>query len=602
MEKPNRRRVPTALLLAALWLHSAAAAPKKEPALAAAPPLPVEASVKVKRGESVEIPLRIYGKQHEALTYLIRVPPGHGKLSAPRVIEREISTVIYRPPADLAIVRDKFSFAVKSAAGVSAQVEVLISIFDEPARLAIPGRLDFPELLAGGTAVREFEIVNYGGGIAEGEIVVNAPWKIEGARHYRLGAAEKRAVKIFFAPVEGGSFEGEMSFSSHRENTTTVRGLARAPVAVAPAQLVLAHAAGEPVRAGAFVIANNTDEEKTVTLTGGARVLMQPEATLPAHGKATVIARTEAADVAPLAGEIRVAGGGYEARVAVQAAPVGAIFRASPQTIVFAPPEAKQPARAAFRVENIGGSPGAISVAIAEPFRAEPPSAELAAGESKTLALALPAGLRGRHRTWLTLAGGQQKIELRVEADLDALAPVRTRPAQLAAAAGTPAAPEPDAPEPDEPQARLPDWALEMLPVEGVAVREVKPAGALVSWPAALSDAAQFRVELRDLFVGEDGGLSWKWMEWRQAAIERQGDAVSARIAGLDPDQAYAARVLPLNASGEAGAQIFSVEFRTPPRAPILPKFNAMRACLVVLLLALGGILWLRQRERRAGV
>ena len=120
------------------------------------------------RGEPAEIALRIYGVKNEPLKYLIRAAPKYGKLTEPRVAEREVSVVTYMPPADLAITRDRFTYAVQNGAGVSAAVEVAITIVDQPPDLALPGALDFGTMLAGATAAKTLEIRNRGGGMAEG--------------------------------------------------------------------------------------------------------------------------------------------------------------------------------------------------------------------------------------------------------------------------------------------------------------------------------------------------------------------------------------------------------------------------------------------------
>jgi hypothetical protein len=89
-----------------------------------APPPPVPRTVRVARGGKAEIPLRIYGTRSQKLTFIIRAAPQHGKLSEPKQTDPEAATVTYAPPADLAITRDKFSYAVRSNEGVSGAVDI----------------------------------------------------------------------------------------------------------------------------------------------------------------------------------------------------------------------------------------------------------------------------------------------------------------------------------------------------------------------------------------------------------------------------------------------------------------------------------------------
>lgn len=158
-----------------------------------------------------------------------------------------------------------------------------------------------------------------------------------------------------------------------------------------------------------------------------------------------------------------------------------------------------------------------------------------------------------------------------------------------------------DEPEAGEVPARLSGRVLETLPVEGVRVREVEPASAVIEWPAKLADGSRFRVEVREVFTGEDEWPAWRWVEWRHAAIERTGDVFVAKLTGLAPARAQAFRVLPLNAAGQPGARIFGVEFVTPPKPNLSAWLTVERGILAALVLALVAILRLRQRGRTPG-
>ena len=64
-------------LTAAFISMTAPAAPKI--ALAPTPPQPVEQKVTVKRGGSVDIPLRIYGTRAQTLSWIIRLRAGRSE-------------------------------------------------------------------------------------------------------------------------------------------------------------------------------------------------------------------------------------------------------------------------------------------------------------------------------------------------------------------------------------------------------------------------------------------------------------------------------------------------------------------------------------------
>ena len=204
----------------------------------------MDLNLRIRREGKTEIPLRIYGKANEPLKYLIRVPPEHGRLSEPRPTEREVSVVIYEPPADLSITTDKFSYAVQNSLGVSGAVDVSITIVDDQPQLAFPDALDFGKIRAGATNYRMLEISNHGGLIATGEVIVDPPWKIVGKNGYRLHAGDVAVFKIIFAPDAGGSFEGVARFTSEPEHSTTLRGVAEAAISAKSGTWVLQQTPG----------------------------------------------------------------------------------------------------------------------------------------------------------------------------------------------------------------------------------------------------------------------------------------------------------------------------------------------------------------------
>src|SRR6478736_495607 len=176
------------IVIACLLLLAPAHAQRKQPKepVGIAPPQPVTLNVKIRREGKTEIPLRIHGMANEPLQYLIRVPPLHGKLSEPRATGRETAVSVYEPPADLNITTDRFFYAVKSAQGVSAPVEVAVTILDQPAQLTIPDQLEFATVRTGNSSSKLLEITNTGGSLAVGEVIVEAPWRLEGKPGYRL--------------------------------------------------------------------------------------------------------------------------------------------------------------------------------------------------------------------------------------------------------------------------------------------------------------------------------------------------------------------------------------------------------------------------------
>ena len=615
MQNPALRFILLAALCAAGALVGApplAGAERKKEPLPEAPPPAQPLAVKVPRGETAEIALRIYGRKNEPLKYLIRTPPKSGKLTEPKVVEREVSTVTYTPPADLAITRDRFSYAVQNGAGVSAAVDVVITIVDLPPQLALPGALDFAPMLAGATAAKTLEIGNRGGGLAEGQAEVEAPWKIEGSPKYRLAAGARAVFKIVFAPEKGGVFESAVRFTSQPETSVRVRGEALEAIAATPARLVLQNAAGDAVRAGAFELTNQTGEESRVTLNGGARLQVPAELTVPAHGKVSVPVQTAAGDVTALEGEVRVDAAGLTVRVLVRAARVGPLVRAVGGPVAFGRVDAGRAASASFELENFGGAEANVNWEIGAPFVMEQAAVVLAPGEKKTLVLRTPpAAAAGKYRAWLTAKVGEQKLEIPVEAELLAkavpAAALRPRVAVNRAAAESPRDQPTTAPEAaaEEPPAavELPrvvaDLRVELFRPEGAGLTRLTPTGATIEWPVALDAAARFRFESRRVVADSAGEMKVLWEEIPKAAVRREGGKNVAALSGLEPATAYGVRVVPLGSAGEAGPPLFTQFFVTPEGVNLRSKFTLLRVLFVFFAGCVGFILRQRWMARR---
>lgn len=582
---------------------------KKEP-LPEAPPPALPLAVKVPRGEPVEIALRIYGVKNQPLKYLIRTLPKSGRLTEPRVVDREVSTVMYTPPAELAITRDRFTYAVQNGAGVSAAVEVAITIVDQPPDLALPGALDFPSMLAGATAAKTLEIRNRGGGLAEGNADVEAPWKIEGPAKYRLGAGARAVFKVVFAPEKGGVFESAVRFTSQPESSVRVRGEAMEAVAAAPAKIELQPTAGEPVRAGTFELTNQTAEERRVTLSGGARLQVPAELTLPARGKVSVPVQTAADDVTALEGEVRVEAAGLTVRVPVRAARVGPLVRALRGPVTFGRVDAGKAASASFELENFGGAEADVSWEIGAPFAMEQASVRLAPGEKKTLTLRTqPAAAAARYRAWLLVKAGAQKLEIPVEAELVAKAAPAPAPRSVAsatrpAAAGVTESAEPE-PAPAEPPAPLPgvftDLHVDLKPVEGAGLRRIGTTSATLEWLAKLNTATRFRLEGRRIVTDPDGQMKVSWDEIPNVPVRREGERYSVTFHGLAPATGYGVRVVPLGPGGEAGPPVFTQYFETRSGTEWVPKLTLLRGLMAAFVVCVAFLLAQRwQRARRA--
>ncbi|MEP6667618.1 MAG: fibronectin type III domain-containing protein [Chthoniobacter sp.] len=570
----------------------------------AAPPQPVELNIKVRREGKTEIPLRIYGKAGEPLKYLIRVPPAHGRLSDPRATEREVSVVVYEPPADLGITTDKFSFAVQSAVGVSAAVEVAMTIVDQPPQLAIQDAIDFSTVRAGASNFRLLEISNHGGLIASGDVIVDPPWKIDGKAGYRLRNGDVAVFKIVFSPSVGGKFEGVARFTSEPEHSTTLRGVSESAITAEPAQWVLQQIPGDSTRSGNFELTNQLDEPRTLRLKTDARLKIPAQVTIPPHGRATIPVEASSQDAQAMDTEIQLEASDFSIAIPVRVPVLAAVFRATTPLVSFGRLAAGHPASARFQLENIGGTSGKVSWEIIPPFRVTENSATIQPGDKKEFPVEIESTVPGRYRTWLKLRAGDQSFDIPVEAEVAGAARSSTRMAGVPGSTATvdlSALPEPPEATPVVATPLIPfDWDMDPRVPSGVEVSQITPTSAIVEWPAVLSPAARFRVDMRQLKVDPDGRIETIWLQPTGIPIEARGKNYAAILTGLQPGEPWAVRIMTLPPSGEA-TRLFTVTFQTPPKTALLAQLPrpSLLQCLLVALLGLAawhGWQWWRRR------
>lgn len=589
VKKPSSSLVWLGVLSAAVLLAGttpgAAADGKKEP-LPEAPPPARPLIVKVPRGETIEIQMRTFGSRTEPLRYLIRTPPEHGRLTEPRRVNREVSAVTYTPPANAAVVRDRFSYAVQTSAGVSAAAEVAITIVDPVPELALPAGLDFSSVLVGTITTKALEITNRGGGVAEGRVTLDAPWKIEGPTQYRLAAGARAVFKVVFAPETAGDFATLLRVTSQPDASVTIHGEARAAIAVSPARIVLQPGATDPARSASFSLTNQTDGERPVALSAGPRLQVPPDLTIPAHGSVIVPVLTTGGDLADLEDEVRVESAGFAVRVPVQAKAVGAIVRSLRERVAFGRVDATHSAEAKLELENIGGAVANVDVEIAAPFTTEA-KARLEPGEKKSVNVHLSPGAPGKYLAKLTLNFSGRKLELPVEAELVAAAgpaPSREAVAMPISAPARSSSEPPAQPPPGAPPAGARRGSAEVRVVEGVQVSALGPTGATLEWPVALSSAEKFRVESLALAMGADGNLEKSWVELPGVVFRQEGEKYFAVLKNLRPATGYSLRLVPLSPDSEASQPLFNQILNTQHAKPSpWPKFTVLRGLIAAL-------------------
>lgn len=537
----------------------------------------------------MEIPLKIYGRRGETLRYQIKGGPAHGKLSELKAVNSETWSVTYEPPADLNVTADRFIFAVQNSAGVSAPAEVTVAIVDQEPRLIIPDALEYPTILVGETAVRQIEIFNRGGGLAKGEIIVPAPWKLEGEAKYALGAEESANFRIIFAPAQAGGDRGEIRFTSHPEIVTVIRGTAELPLSVEPLRVILQHEPGNGVRNGNLVLINRTSQTRVFQIATDPRLKVAPSVEVPGGGRIDVPVSIPATDVAPFNGELKVESPGLSVAVLVQADKVAAILRLPQTQFSFGLADAAFGKQIPCEIENTGGTPTQVTVEISAPFAVNPMNFDLRAGEKKSLALLLLKGDPGRFRTRLTFRAGPVSAEAEVDGEL---AKGINMPGGRRADTRAPQSTLPRVRE-IEPTAWKPDLNLAKL----IRVVSVTPTSAQIEWPTELTPATAFRLERAMMTRDTSGELRTAWVEVAKVAITRESTRYLADVSDLSPQQSQTMRVVPM-VDGQPRKALFTLDFFTPPKRVSGFKPGLIHYLLIALALVGGFAYWQRRRNQ----
>ena len=550
-----------------------------------APPQPMEQKVTVKRGGSVEVPLKIYGTRAQTLSWIIKQEPVRGKLSAMRATGAESAVVTYWPPADLGVVADRFTFSVRSKEGVSAPVEVTIAIADDAPQIVGPGELNFGSLLVGASRAKMLEFSNSGGGFAEGSFEVGAPWKVEGLRDYKLAPGEKRAVKIVFAPEQRGKFESQVTFTSQADVAVVLHGVAEEALVVAPTDLVLAQDAGRRLRAGSMEIRNNTDHALEVEVSASPRLIFKNSLSLAAHGVATLALQTAETDVAALEDTLRFSSGAYAVRLPVTAKALPALVGARPENVVFQKGTANAKERVFF--ENRGGMEAKVVLSVGAPFAVEESRFALAPGAEKEVAISLKtesvAGSRAILKVDVDGGGFEISVVAGGRAETES-APAGPRVAKISAVRV-----EQEESEVSEP----PSASVEVPPM---VVDSITGNSARVRWKGAWPNGVEFRCFQRLLSLDDDGDLVVNFREYSACKFSREDGANVVNFENLEQDQEYFFRIDEVSASTPKTVLLTQFHTLAPP---VRGSFFSLTRVLIAFALVLGGFsVWNRIRMR----
>ena len=319
------------------------------------PPEPVPVNINVRRGGTVEIPLRVFGVPGESFTYRLRTLPTAGKLSEPKMIGRGLGTVTYEHRNGNTQDHDQFSFATRTEHGISKAVEAHITIVDDPPVLNVQGELDFGMVAIGSTATRELTIENRGGGVLAGNMSVDGPWKLEGKDTYRLRSGEHQSIRLRFTAQSEQTSNGQLRFSSHPSYNAPLSAVAEAVISIAPDRLELL-ATAEPTRSGILTITNRTEAEQPLRIHISSKLSGPDRVTVPPHGQISVTITAMAGEIGPIDDGIEIYAPSFAAKIPVHAPAAGPNLLVSPVSLAFGKIDGGQTAKALLQVANTGGT------------------------------------------------------------------------------------------------------------------------------------------------------------------------------------------------------------------------------------------------------
>ncbi len=476
------------------------------------------------------------------------------------------------------IDHDSFTYAAATSAGVSAAATIDIAITDDPPIFAVPGTVDFGEVIIGSSARREIRIENRGSGTLSGTLETDKPWSHE-AGEYRLSGGARRDMWVEFAPDKEGKFTGQARFPGQPERFTDLQGTGKAPFSVFPPQLQLTVDEASRVRSGSFTVTNQTGAEKAVGVKLPGRLAGVKELLLAANARMLVTVTTKAEDLAALDEPIHLSTRGYGLDLEARAPVVKAILRTTPEALSFSETSAGDKAEAVLVVENVGGENAPVHLAAAAPFSiaADDQSFVLPPGQSKSAKVTFESREPGNYRDWVIVRTADE--ETRVSA------------AGVSSAAGTSALPFKEATAVTE-EAESGQPVSTASPVKQVRLINVSGNSCELAWDVPGGSVAGYEARMRSLSLDAERNLRIDWVPLKKVSFSKSKGEARARIKGLEDGRRYTLRIIALDTLGRPADP--SPDFVFTTKEGSWPHVTLMQA----LLLALGALAFGIARER----
>lgn len=548
------------------------------------PPPPIPRKATLDRGQNATIPLGVYGPGVEQMEFIIRTPPKHGTLSRVQITGDSTAAVIYTAPAQTNALEDRFTYAVRTADGVSAAVPVVITIVEPaglPPRLVVPGSLDGEEQRPGEEGTFTIPIRNAGGGYAEGEFTIAAPWKVQNPAKFRLAGGESMEVTVTFSAPKIGAHKADLTYGAAHRVSTTLNAKVVAPLTITPALLDLKAKPGAATRSGQVKLTNESSLPVTVTVKHSGVLLTEQSITVPGLDSRNLAVFAEPGEVGKIEDRIELKAGEWSHSLPVIAAPLGPIISCREKSVVLTGATAERTAQSNITLENTGGSAIALTLTAPAPFRTDPTVIALKPKSTATIAVLCKADAEGSAEGELSITGTDVDLRIPLSANVGPRETAKSAPPKTPPTLE--AAPPPPVREVKESSAA--SAAAELPNIRGKAI-EIGATKATIEWKAAQKPG--LRAQSRILAPsGDTPSIAWKDMS---ATFAPSGATMRCTVDSLMPQSLHTIRIVSNN-----GVEC-TVNFVTLPRPPYL--IYTLRA--VLLLAAVSGVVFYLRKRRAA--
>ena len=552
------------------------------------PPHAQPVSTQISPGATVQIPLRIYGKQYQTVHYILRTSPQFGKVLGIQQVDQEAALLTYQHTSRMTQddLVETFAFVAQDDNGTSAPEKIEIKIADEPAVLSMPKAVDFGQLIIGVPASRTITIANRGGRTLEGEISVDAPWTISPV-HYEIGRHGEATFLVTANPTAEQEYNGRIYFQDRPGIECALHAVAVTPVQIAPSVVDLVMT-GSLQRSGSIALQNRTDTVQTVEIEGGARLKLPSQIPLDPGQTLPLVFLLGADDLAAFDETLSVRVGGMAQPVHVRAAAVPAIIHTTPAALQFGK-LAKGAKSAILEITNDGGTSADLSAEATPPFQLDAANWTVAPGAKQQVSVTLDAAWTGSAAAKITFHGPDGDHELPLSAEVTPPSPRKAGKQPLGVVDVAPYT------EADEGQEGTRPATL--FTIGDVKVVRTTPSEAELAWRAPAHTNYIHELQYRQLELDSKSQMHVLWLPVPQEHVtyKQENGVVRAFLTHLPPKMVVTLRVVATDGRLNYSPPTMPVQVALPAKMVI---FTWQRLLLAFFVCVLAGALYLNRRNR----